>query len=188
MDEFKLSLGYTDRQNLKLTNVDGQLTHRLSYALTEPKDSLNDSNENLFWFIFYVFFCLKKVNIEKYRFLFYKFTYSIFFFVLDFGLSWLTSLQFIQYNVAGFYKPTIPQSPPSHLQDYSTCNNARLESSTIFVPSFDPNEWCLKNGLHSGGLNPGPLGHESSALTTGPRLLTNSPTVFIWIVVKVYRF
>ncbi len=43
--------------------------------------------------------------------------------------------------------------------------------STIFVPSFDPNEWCLKNGLHSGGLNPGPLGHESSALTTRPRLL-----------------
>jgi hypothetical protein len=39
------------------------------------------------------------------------------------------------------------------------------------VPSFDPNEWCLKNGLHSGGLNPGPLGHESSALTTRPRLL-----------------
>jgi hypothetical protein len=37
------------------------------------------------------------------------------FFFLDFGLSWLTSLQFIQYHVAGFYKPTIPQSPPSHL-------------------------------------------------------------------------
>jgi hypothetical protein len=68
----------------------------------------------------------------------------------DFGLSRLTSLQ---YHVAGFYKPTIPQSLPSHLWDYSTCNNARLEFSTIFVPSFDPNEWCLKNGLHSGGLN-----------------------------------
>jgi hypothetical protein len=40
-----------------------------------------------------------------------------------------------------------------------------------FVPNFDPNEWCLKNGLHSGGLNPGPLGHESSALTTRPWLL-----------------
>ncbi len=93
------------------------------------------------------------------------------FFLLDFGLRWLTSLQFIQYHLAGFYKPTIPQSPPSHLQDYSTCNNPRLEFSTIFVPSIDPNEWCLKNGLHSGGLNPGPLGHESSALTTRPRLL-----------------
>jgi hypothetical protein len=97
--------------------------------------------------------------------------YYYFFFLLDFGLSRLTSLQFIQYHVAGFYKPTIPQSPPSHLQDYSKCNNARLEFSTIFVPSFDPNEWCLKNGLHSGGLNPGPLGLESSALTTRPRLL-----------------
>jgi len=51
---------------------------------------------------------------------------------LDFGLSRLTSLQFIQYHVAGFYKPTIPQSPPSHLQDYSICNNARLE----FFPQF----------------------------------------------------
>ncbi len=91
--------------------------------------------------------------------------------LFDFGLSRLTSLQFTQYHVAGFYKPTIPQCPPSHLQDYSICNNARLEFSTIFVPSFDPNEWCLKNGLHSVGLNPGPLGHESSALTTRPWLL-----------------
>ena len=89
-----------------------------------------------------------------------------------FGLSLLTSLQFIQYRVAGFYKPTIPQNPPSHLRGYSTCNNARLEFSIIFVPSFDPNEWCLKNGLHSGGLKKGPVGHESSALTTRPRLFT----------------
>jgi hypothetical protein len=89
-----------------------------------------------------------------------------FFFSLDFGLSQLTSLQFIQYHVAGFCKPTIPQSPPSNLRDYSTCNNARLEFSPFFVPSFDPNEWCLKNSLHSGGLNPGPLGHESSAYVT----------------------
>jgi len=73
---------------------------------------------------------------------------------------------------SGFYKPTIPQSPPSHLQDYSTCNNARLEFSTIFVPSFD-----LKNGLHSGGLNPGPLGHESSALTTRPKNAKKPETV-----------
>ena len=46
-----------------------------------------------------------------------------------------------------------------------------FELSTIFIPSFDPNEWCLKNGLHSLGLNPGPLGHESFALTTRPQLL-----------------
>ncbi len=44
-----------------------------------------------------------------------------------FSLSWLTSLQLILCHVAGFYKPTIPQSPPSHLRDYSTCNNARFE-------------------------------------------------------------
>ena len=75
---------------------------------------------------------------------------------MDFGLSRLTSLQFILCHVAGFYKPTIPQSPPSHLRDYSTCNNARLEFSTIFIPSFDPNERCLINGLLSGGLNPWP--------------------------------
>jgi hypothetical protein len=43
-----------------------------------------------------------------------------FFLLLYFGLSRLTSLQFIQYHVAGFYKPTIPQSPPSHLRDYIT--------------------------------------------------------------------
>ena len=40
-----------------------------------------------------------------------------------------------------------------------------------FQPIFAPNEWCLKNGLLSGGLNPRPLSHESSALTTRPRLL-----------------
>ncbi len=101
----------------------------------------------------------------------------------DFGLSRLTSLQFIQYHIAGFYKPTIPQSPPSHLRDYSTCNNARLEFSTIFVPSFDPNEWCLKNGLHSGGLNLGPLCHESSALTTRPRLLALANLFFCFFVI-----
>jgi hypothetical protein len=57
-----------------------------------------------------------------------------FFLLLDFGLSQLTtSLQFIMYHVAGFCKPNI-----------STWNNARLEFSAIFVPSYDPNEWCLK--------------------------------------------
>jgi hypothetical protein len=65
---------------------------------------------------------------------------------LDFGLSQLISLKFILHHVAGFFKPTIPQSLPSHLQDYRICNNARLELSTNFVPSFDTNEWCLENG------------------------------------------
>jgi hypothetical protein len=87
-------------------------------------------------------------------------------FFWDFGVSQLTSLHSFCTLQLDFYKPTVPQSPPSHLQDYSICNNARLEFSTNFVPSFDLNEWCLKNGLHSEGLNPGPLGHESSALTT----------------------
>ena len=48
---------------------------------------------------------------------------------MDFGLIQLKSLQFILYHVTGFYKPTIPQSPPSHFQDYSICNNLRLEFS-----------------------------------------------------------
>ena len=54
-----------------------------------------------------------------------------------------TSLQFILCQVAGFYESTIPQSPPSHLRDYTTCNNARFEFSTNFVPNFDPDELCL---------------------------------------------
>ncbi len=60
----------------------------------------------------------------------------------------------------------------------------------IFVPSIDPNEWCLKNGLHNGGLNPGPLGHESSALTTRPRLLANQVNLSnnnkLFILFKMY--
>ncbi len=56
----------------------------------------------------------------------------------------------------------------------------------IFAPSFDPNEWCLKNGLHSGGLNPAPLGHESSALTTRPRLLALSVITLSMITLSVY--
>ncbi len=101
------------------------------------------------------------VNISTER-QFENWLIHFFLLLLDFGLSRLTSLQFIQNHVAGFYKPTNPQSPPSHLQDYSICQVSVF--STIFVPSFDPNEWCPKNGLHIGG-------HESSALTTRPRLL-----------------
>jgi hypothetical protein len=89
--------------------------------------------------------------------------------LLNFGLS----LQFILYHVAGFYKPTIPQSQPSHLQNYSICNNVRLEFSINYVPSFDPNEWCVKNGRYSGdgGSNSQNLSYESSDLTTRPWLL-----------------
>ncbi len=48
--------------------------------------------------------------------------------------SWsaYNSFYTIYVHVAGFYKPTVSQSPPSHLQDYSICNNVRLEFSTNF--------------------------------------------------------
>ncbi len=45
----------------------------------------------------------------------------------------------------------------------------------------NPNEWCMKNGLLSVGLNPPPLSHESSALTTRPRLLS-----FVWIICIIH--
>jgi hypothetical protein len=92
-------------------------------------------------------------------------------FFLDFGLSRLTSLQFILCHVAGFYKLTIPQSLPSHLRDYSTCNNARLEFSTNFCSKLWSKWMVPEKWSPCGSLKPGPLGHESSALTTRPRLL-----------------
>ena len=67
-------------------------------------------------------------------------------FLLDFGLSGLTSLQFIQYHLAGFYKPTITQSVPSHLQNYS------IQYATMVS-------------------NSQPFSYDSSALTTRTRLL-----------------
>ncbi len=57
------------------------------------------------------------------------------------------------------------------LQDYCINNNARLNSNQFLLQVFDPNERCLKNGFFSGGLKPGPLSHESSALTIRPRLI-----------------
>jgi hypothetical protein len=70
------------------------------------------------------YFCFLKVCIvERARLS----CFSLYIFRLDSGLSGLTSLQFIICHAAGFYKPTIPQSPPSHLRDNSTCNNASLE-------------------------------------------------------------
>ncbi len=75
-------------------------------------------------------------------------------FLLDFGLRRLTSLQFIQYHVAGFYKPTIPQSPPSHLWDYSTCNNAiscMLTDRPLGIPKFSlfflSSKWYIKDDM-----------------------------------------
>ncbi len=68
---------------------------------------------------------------------------------LDFGLSRLTSLQFILCHAAGFYQPTIPQNLPSHLKDYSTCNNARLEFFNNFCSKswtkwMVPEKWFLQ--------------------------------------------
>jgi hypothetical protein len=83
-------------------------------------------------------------------------------------------LQLILCHIAGFYKPTIPQSPPSHLRDYSTCNNARLEFfgfPQFLIQALIQVNGALKMVSTVGGLNPGPLGHEYSALATRPRLL-----------------
>ncbi len=83
--------------------------------------------------------------------------------------SWLADkLFFILSNEVGSW---ILKVHPPFFQEYSICNNARLISTQFFLPCFDPNEWCLKNGLRNGELNPQPLSHESSALTTIPRLL-----------------
>jgi hypothetical protein len=38
---------------------------------------------------------------------------------------------------------------------YSTCNNARYIGTFLYLfllQAFDPNEWCLENGLLSGGV------------------------------------
>jgi hypothetical protein len=73
-------------------------------------------------------------------------------------------------------------SSKSLFQDYSICNNARLISTRFLLPCFDPNEWYMNNGHPSGGLNPRPLSHESSALTTRPRLLDNVFDVYFLAV------
>jgi hypothetical protein len=58
--------------------------------------------------------------------------------------SWLADkLHFILSYEAGFYKPTVLKVHPPFLQDYSICNNARLNSNQFLLKFFDPNEWCL---------------------------------------------
>jgi hypothetical protein len=74
-------------------------------------------------------------------------------FLWEFGLGLLTS--FISSLVMKLdFITNHPQSRPSLLQDYSICNNARLISAQFLLKAFDPIEWCLKNGLLSGGSNP----------------------------------
>jgi hypothetical protein len=46
--------------------------------------------------------------------------YLYFFFLLDFVLSQLTSLQFILYYVTGFYKPTVLKVPTLPFAGYAT--------------------------------------------------------------------
>jgi hypothetical protein len=76
-----------------------------------------------------------------------------------------------------FYKPTFLKVYLlfAGLQHMQQC---QVNFHLIFAPGFDPNEWCLKNGLLSGGLSPRPLSHESSALTTRPWLLALLKSVF----------
>jgi len=75
--------------------------------------------------------------------------------------SWSTIHPQSVYSLGADIYVNYSQSPPSHLQDYSAWNRVRW---LILFPWFDPNEWCMKNGLLSGGLNPGPLDHESSVI------------------------
>ncbi len=91
-------------------------------------------------------------------------------FFLDFGLSRLASLQYIQYHVAGFYKPTIPQSPPSHLRDYSTCNNAKLEFFHYFCSKLWAKWMVLEKWSPSWGFEPR-TSRSWVLLTTRPQLL-----------------
>ena len=62
-------------------------------------------------------------------------------------------------------KSTLPFAGLYHFQ------NCQVRVFHNFVPSLNQNERCLKNSLHRRSLNPGPLGHESSVLTTSTRLL-----------------
>ncbi len=83
---------------------------------------------------------------------------------MQFDPGHLTSFHFIHSYEAAFSKAKRSQILPSHLWGYSTCTNVRLHFHNFCSHAFDPNKQCMKNGLHSRGLNPQCLGHESSAL------------------------
>ena len=92
--------------------------------------------------------------------------------------SWSASCwSLIMKLLPDLYMPTVLKVHPSicGITAYVTMQG-RLELSIIYFCSrhFDPNEWCMKNGLLSVGLNPRPLHHKSSALTTWLRLLANT--------------
>ena len=90
--------------------------------------------------------------------------------------SWLADkLHFILSYEAGFYKPTVLKFHPPFLQDYSTCQVGWNVSLSLLAPRFRS-----KSMLHEKwGLNPQPLSHESSALTTRPWLLARFVYNFI---------
>ncbi len=56
----------------------------------------------------------------------------------------------------------------------------------VIAQAFDPNEWCLKNGHLSGALNPRPLSHESSSLTTRPQVSGFFVLFLKCLLVKLY--
>ncbi len=66
---------------------------------------------------------------------------------------------------------TLPFAGLQHMQQ------CQVNFHLIFAPGFDPNEWCLKNGLLSGGFEPTTF--QSSALTTRPRLLARESAYWI---------
>ena len=80
-------------------------------------------------------------------------------FLRDIGLIQVTSFHYLLPG-AGFYKSNVSQYPPSHLQDYSTCN-----CTSLSISCHVSIQCCMKNDLLSGDSNPRPLGHESFALT-----------------------
>ena len=77
------------------------------------------------------------------------------------SVKWKNSQLIINHG-AEFYKPFVPQYPPSYFQNYSICNIAMLKFPTVFNPGFVPNEWFTNNGLLSRGSNPRPVSHEPS--------------------------
>ena len=75
------------------------------------------------------------------------------------------------------------------MQDYRTCNSARLEFPTYFFPPFDPNKWWMKNGLFGGvrirtynlldvSLLPLPLDHGSSGLSFNLFIVSKNIVIF----------
>jgi hypothetical protein len=74
----------------------------------------------------------------------------------DYGPCWLTVLK--------VHPPIIKVKGLKHMQQFQAGWNISL---SLFLHAFEPNKWCAKNSLLSGGLetvNPRPLSHESPCL------------------------